>query len=172
MTMKFLDEDISKNMPALNDKPFDDLIPEISDEAFVLGYPLGKSDRGHLPIWKRASIATEPGNDYEGYPIILVDTATSKGMSGGPVICRQTGLIRLRAHAATETGALAPDDLVGRGEMFLGVYSGRFRDELTELQLARVWKAYLVDEICRGNYRPRYDEAVHAPEEVIAAAAG
>jgi hypothetical protein len=50
-----------------------------SMEAFVIGYPRGMSGGGNLPIWKRATIATEPDIDLDGLPKFFIDTATREG---------------------------------------------------------------------------------------------
>ena len=58
---------------------------------FVLGYPKGISGGRGFPIWKRASIATEPDIQHDGLPKLLVDTATREGMSGAPVVAIADG---------------------------------------------------------------------------------
>jgi len=49
-------------------------------DAFVLGYPLGISGGAKFPIWKRASIASEPDIDVDSLPKIVIDTATREGI--------------------------------------------------------------------------------------------
>ena len=120
---------------------------EVADEVFLLGYPLGL----HLhdfPIWKRGTIASEPALDYEGKPMMLVDTASNKGMSGSPVILRKSN------------GMLANGDQVFGGDLgfqFVGVYSGRVapKGDL-DAQLGMVWRADVVEEIIVANthYEP------------------
>ncbi len=120
---------------------------EVADEVFLLGYPLGL----HLddfPIWKRGTIASEPALDYEGKPMMLVDTASNKGMSGSPVILRKSN------------GMLANGDQVFGGDIgfqFVGVYSGRVapKGDL-DAQLGMVWRAQVVEEIIVANtlYEP------------------
>ncbi len=59
----------------------DNMQAVVGGECFVLGYPLGKTP---FPIWKRASIASEP--EYLKFDFInsfYIDTATRAGMSGG-----------------------------------------------------------------------------------------
>jgi hypothetical protein len=60
-------------------------------DAFVLGYPRGMSGGGHFPVWKRATIATEPDIDLDGLPRFYIDTATREGMSGSPVYAQEVG---------------------------------------------------------------------------------
>jgi hypothetical protein len=99
----------------------------VGKEVFVLGYPFGQlALRLSLhPIWKRASIATELDYLVEHLPMFLVDTASRSGMSGSPVIY-----------------------VAGQFQQFVGVYSGRYgADDLNDVQLGRVWRAPLVQEI-------------------------
>jgi len=106
-----------------------------SMEAFVLGYPRGMSGGGHFPIWKRATIATEPGFDLDGLPRFYIDTATREGMSGSPVYAQEVGYW-LPEDETDERKAV-----IGKGRRFVGVYSGRLgaEDEF-KAQLGIVWK--------------------------------
>lgn len=126
---------------AINDYPFQiDLLPEVGMECFVVGYPLGLKGRVSTPIWKRGSIATEPELDHDRLPMMLIDTATRKGMSGSPVIIRHHGV-----HLPT--GEITDDSVFGTVENFLGVYSGRVGDDELGGQLGRVWKMRVIEEI-------------------------
>ncbi len=83
---------------AVNHEFYDliDLTVRCGDDAFVLGYPhFVDGGASFLPIWKRASIASDPRiAQGPGHPPrVLVDTATRQGMSGGPVFVRQSGYI-------------------------------------------------------------------------------
>ncbi len=104
-------------------------------EAFVLGYPRGMSGGGHFPIWKRATIATEPDFDLDGLPRFYIDTATREGMSGSPVYAQEVGYW-LPEDENNENKAV-----IGKGRRFVGVYSGRLgaEDEF-KAQLGIVWK--------------------------------
>lgn len=115
-------------------------------DVFVLGFPFGIAGCGAFPIWKRASLATEPELDYDDLPKIMIDTATRPGMSGSPVICRKWGW-----YLNSQGGTSAPD---GTSTQFVGVYSGRIgaEDEL-KAQLGIVWKAAAVDDIIVGRQR-------------------
>lgn len=106
-----------------------------SMEAFVLGYPRGMSGGGHLPIWKRATIATEPDFDLDGLPRFYVDTATREGMSGSPVYAQEVG------YWLPEGESDPSKALIGKGRRFVGVYSGRLgADDEFKAQLGIVWK--------------------------------
>jgi Trypsin-like peptidase domain len=106
-----------------------------SMEAFVLGYPLGMSGGAHFPIWKRATIATEPDFDLDGLPRFYIDTATRKGMSGAPVYAQEVG------YWLPEGESDQSKALIGKGRRFVGVYSGRLgADDEFKAQLGIVWK--------------------------------
>ncbi len=110
----------------------------IGMDAFILGYPFG-IHVSTLPIWKRASIASEPGVSIRGQPCFYVDTASRPGMSGSPVILRSWGGYETDTRGHVTGGAAA---------RFIGVYSGRIgaEDEL-QAQLGIVWRADVVDQI-------------------------
>lgn len=124
---------------------FIDFEVSAGDDAFVIGYPLGISG-GSLPIWKRASIASEPDIDIGDVPKFLIDTATREGMSGSPVIATRHGITNPRGV----TG-LVDETVFGTAETFVGVYSGRVDDDLLGAQIGIVWKASVVQEIIKGK---------------------
>lgn len=64
----------------------------VADDAFVIGYPFSDPPPAQLPIWKRASIASEPDLDIDKLPKMYIDTATSPGLSGSPVVMQRDGL--------------------------------------------------------------------------------
>lgn len=113
------------------------------DDAFVLGFPKAMNARG-FPIWKRASIATEPDINLDGLPKLLLDTATRQGMSGSPVIGVRRGI-------TNPSGSFGSDTIIGESTQFVGVYSGRIGDDELGVQLGIVWKSSVIDEIIKGN---------------------
>lgn len=121
------------------------LEPYVGMDCFVIGYPKGLMGRVNTPIWKRASIATEPLIDHDRKPLFLIDTASRKGMSGSPVIARHSGIY------GGKGGAIAPDTILGTVENFIGIYSGRVDDDELGIQIGRVWKASVIDEILAGD---------------------
>jgi hypothetical protein len=128
----------------LNELPSTPMTLEVSHEVFVLGYPLGLMGEHGLPIWKRASVATEPGTSS---PNFLVDTATRAGMSGSPVLLRYRGFYKHNRDSAEPSD----DDWFGEGTMPVGIYSGRLGASSIEAQLGVVWKFHLIDEIIDGK---------------------
>lgn len=55
-----------------------------SQDLFVVGFPYDYASITIFPIWKRASISSEPNL----FPIFSVDATTRAGMSGSPVVFR------------------------------------------------------------------------------------
>ena len=120
-------------------------------EVFLPGYPLGIGGPGHLPIWKRASVATslEVGDQK----CFLVDTASREGMSGSPCF----SIANWQYYRQDpQTGKLT---VVQRplSHRLLGVYSGRINpsDQL-EAQLGIVWREHLLFEILRNGIEGSY----------------
>lgn len=125
----------------------DDILPEVADDTFVIGYPFDDMRYLGLPIWKKASIATEPQVNEDQLPKILIDTATRPGLSGSPVIYQRIGIHKLK------NGISQPDSIFGRIRGFLGVYSGRIGKGEEMAQLGIVWKKKVIDEIIEGNQK-------------------
>ncbi|MCV2863341.1 serine protease [Defluviimonas sp. WL0075] len=119
--------------------------PMAGEDCFIVGYPEGLLGPGGTPIWKRASIATEPELDYDGRPVFLVDSLTRPGLSGAPVFARINGLWG-QEGAQIEIGVGSPTPF-GFWTNFLGIYAGREGDDKVGFQLARVWKKAVLDEI-------------------------
>lgn len=130
----------------INAHEFDDLQVAVGDEAFVIGFPKHMQGGHGFPIWKRASIATEPDFDLDRLPKLLIDTATRAGMSGSPVIAVHRGTHQKRGDTTLKFGS---------GQSFLGVYSSRIGDDELGVQLGTVWKASVLDEIIGQGVRGR-----------------
>jgi hypothetical protein len=113
-----------------------------SMDAFVIGYPRGMSGGGHFPIWKRATIATEPDFDLDGLPRFYIDTATREGMSGSPVYAQEVGYWLPEGETEFDKAS------IGKGRRFVGIYSGRLgaEDEF-KAQLGIVWKESALIEL-------------------------
>ncbi len=141
-------QDIVKPLNSLPTTPGLLLAPGV--DLFILGFPRGLSGEGR-PIWKRASIATEPEVSIGGLPKMLVDKASREGMSGAPVLCRQYG----SALMADGTLQMMPSDTGGKMTQLVGIYSGRIgaEDEL-KAQLGVVWKWEVIDEIVSDGKHP------------------
>lgn len=117
------------------------LAVQVGMEAFVLGYPIGISGGGGFPLWKRASVASEPDFDMNQLPMFYIDTATKQGMSGSPVYFHQSGMW-------IEEGKSFPADaILGAGDRFAGIYSGRTDGEEFFAQIGKVWKEEVIRRI-------------------------
>jgi hypothetical protein len=138
------------NMPGGDLHPINELSAvkmrvTVGADAFILGYPFAIG-RALLPVWKRASIASEPHVSIDHLPYFFADTASRAGMSGSAVILRTWG------SYVDENGNLGLDPRTY--SRFLGVYSGRIgaEDEL-KAQLGIVWRAEVIEQIIQGGRR-------------------
>jgi hypothetical protein len=118
---------------------------QVGDDAFVIGYPFFDTPYVQMPIWKRASIASEPDIDLDQLPKLLIDTATRPGLSGSPVIMQRVGI-----HGMTD-GILRGPEIIGRIRNFIGIYSGRIGADELKAQLGVVWKARVIEEIIQAK---------------------
>ena len=121
----------------------------VTDDVFVIGYPLGLSGsssyQGAMPIYKRGSIASEPGVNYNDRPCLLIDCRTFSGMSGSPVVVSHSGIWM-------PSGEITDDSIIGTVQNLLGVYSGRMGTQHTKVtegysDIGIVWKIAAVQEI-------------------------
>jgi hypothetical protein len=99
-----------------------------------------------LPIWKRASIGTEPLIDLDGVPKVMIDTATREGMSGSLVLARHD-----LSGPYTKKDGTTVQSFRTRLDQVLGVYSGRIGEKDIKAQLGIVWKARVINEIIEGK---------------------
>lgn len=113
-----------------------DLIPQPAMSVSIIGFPFGLSAGGAWPIWKTGHIATDPDVDFDGRPSFLIDATTRSGMSGSPVVVRSAGGHMTRSGNYILAGGITTK--------FLGIYSGRIRDDV---ELGRVWRPRVLEEI-------------------------
>ncbi len=138
----------------LNSRKWANLEPFVGENLFVVGFPRNLHMHG-LPIWKRATFASEPVlfADKRGHRQVWIDCASREGMSGSPVIQVAHGHY-LREHGSTFDNMLPGHD-------FYGIYSGRlvdpdddprFDDQLVA-QIGIVWPRPLIERIARDGVR-------------------
>lgn len=132
---------------------YKDYSPMVGDDCFIVGYPDGFIGPNGTPIWKRASIATEPELDYDQKPLFLADSLTRKGMSGSPVFAKVSGLWGQEGESVNIGGEGA--NYLGYWTKFIGVYAGREGADKEGFQLARVWKNSAMEEIIRHGVKPK-----------------
>lgn len=132
----------------INNLSAEDLATEIGAELFVVGYPRNLSLIA-TPLWKRATIATEPAlfEDSPGRRQVWIDCTTREGMSGSPVLAIQNNMHRTAAKPNTVNA--------GSGHSLFGIYSGRLIDPMTDpnlddmllSQIGIVWPKALIANI-------------------------
>ena len=65
---------------------------EVGTSVLVVGFPLGFRDTlHHLPVARRAGIASAFGLRFQGQGYFLTDGRTHRGISGAPVVMRRPG---------------------------------------------------------------------------------
>jgi hypothetical protein len=117
-----------------------EVVHTVGDDLFLLGYPMGITDHSLTPIWKRASIATEPSERWNGQEQILVDAASRQGMSGCPAIYySKNGVVPVYPGSSLQISIPL--------HILHGVYVGRLGSGHLEAQLGIVWKKTVIDEI-------------------------
>ncbi len=104
----------------------------VMDQAFVTGYPLEASTTPNkFPIYKSGIIASEP-MIFNTEPRFYIDGKTKKGYSGSPVVLKQSN----PTQQESKINGFTHERLD-----FIGIYSGRDRQEETEFEaeLGIVW---------------------------------
>ena len=109
----------------------------------IVGYPAAVGQRSASAVWTRATIASEPHEDFDGLPSFLVDARARDGQSGSPVI----GFWLPGEPKQTANGALI--EMTPRWELF-GIYSGRITKKS---DLGRVWKRAAIVEVLTSGVR-------------------
>jgi hypothetical protein len=126
----------------VNDYTYPRLYHFAGSNIFVLGQALPESTNAYpvpFPIWKRGSIASEIIVPWNMRPAFLIDSRTSKGMSGSPVFARIFG------PAAYGDGSIHTDNVLV--SEFMGVYSGRLFDDENNASVGLVWHRNLIDQL-------------------------
>ncbi len=132
-----------------------------SEDIFIIGYPRGITDYTGQPIWKRATVATDPSLGWHRQEQFLVDCASKQGMSGAPVFFHSVhGHVRLGGAQIMSNGSIT---------IFHGIYVGRIGTTSEfEAQVGRVWKKKIIDEIidnAQTHYLP--DELLLSESEIL-----
>ena len=143
----------------------DELI-DPGDDLFVLGYPRGIADYSFEPIWKRATVASDPHGGWNRQPQFLIDCASREGMSGAPVVAfSKTGNVQVGGMKHIGNGPAA---------VLHGIYVGRLvdpevtvEDRLFEAQIGTVWKRSVIDEIIDGKVLGLHSSEVVAPGKAV-----
>lgn len=84
-------------------------------------------------------------------PKMYLDTATSEGMSGSPVVISTTApFVSIDGQTKMATGG-AP------ARKFLGVYASRIHHLQMQAQLGIMWRRAVIDEIISGGVKGNYE---------------
>jgi len=116
-----------------------DMIPTPAMPISIIGFPLGRTAGGALPIWVTGFIASEPDVDIDNMPLLYVNATGRSGLSGAPVV------LRLSGGYATSDGKF----IFGGGYQtkFIGINSGRICENS---EVCRVWKPIVLDQILKS----------------------
>jgi len=127
----------------VNQFQFEPLFTHIGADLLIAGYPYSNYEGLMLPIWKRGSLASEPGFSWQNRPAFLIDAASRPGMSGSPVFRRVFG----PAASPDEQGNyMIKADNVMTSE-FVGVYAGHLTTQDANVTIGYAWYGALIDEI-------------------------
>lgn len=155
-----LDSPWPPSVDCINDrKVYDSWKLEAGADCLIVGFPEGLPGSDSTPIWKRASVASEPNLDYKGMPVFLCDSATRKGLSGGPVFGRALGMFDQNAKPIDPYSA--GPKFFGYWPVFVGIYSGREGDENDGFQLGRVWKENALIDIVSNKTAAENPFVIH-----------
>jgi hypothetical protein len=117
---------------------------EVTEELFIPGYPHNIQDYYSQPVWKRATIASSVQLGWNDAPKFLIDSASTSGMSGSPVLYYSpNGVVRIwgGTHYFSQEVAI-----------LVGIYVGRIGIEKdADPQIGTVWHQSVIDEIIEGN---------------------
>jgi hypothetical protein len=115
---------------------------EVGAALLVIGFPLGFHDAlHHMPVVRRASLASSYGLRFQGMGYFLTDARTHRGSSGAPVVIRVPGSRGVRGQVSCR---------------LLGVHSSRFdmatRDPVEDeaLGLNCAWYADILLTLSEG----------------------
>ncbi len=115
---------------------------EVGAALLVIGFPLGFHDAlHHMPVVRRASLASSYGLRFQGMGYFLTDARTHRGSSGAPVVIRVPGSPGVRGEVSCR---------------LLGVHSSRFdmatRDPVEDeaLGLNCAWYADILLTLSEG----------------------
>tara|TARA_Y100001001_G_scaffold149562_1_gene159465 strand:+ start:570 stop:1316 length:747 start_codon:yes stop_codon:yes gene_type:complete len=98
------------------------LFSMVGFECSIVGYPQAAIGGMMTPVWRRATIASEPSLPVDGKPMFLLDASTSPGFSGAPVFRRHIGPAPLIDNDSDEI-TIDLDAVVRTS--FVGIYAGR-----------------------------------------------
>ena len=117
---------------------------DVTEEVYIPSYPHNITDYYYNPVWKRATIASDPKIKWKEERKFLIDSASSSGMSGASVFYYNTqGVVNIgsgRYHLNRPAAIHA------------GVYVGRIGvTDKADPKVGTVWHTSVIDEIIDGK---------------------
>jgi hypothetical protein len=83
------------------------------------GELIGGMPHGGWPIWITGHIAADPGLDYHGRPVYLINASTGGGLSGAPVFIKAEGKMKfIGVHSSGITSRYSGRRIEGMGEVW------------------------------------------------------
>ena len=116
---------------------------QVSQDVFILGYPEAIGAEGAPAIWKRGTVASEPGFPLNSRTCFLIDSATRPGLSGSPVVAKFE-----RPSWEFRGGTLSRD---GTELGFCGLYSARLTGPIEQAQLGVVWPIHAIEGVIENG---------------------
>lgn len=126
--------------------PYDPVNPGVdmfvgpTETVSVIGFPYGIATGSLFAVWATGFIASEPGVDYRGLPIQLIDCRSRPSQSGSPVLAYRSGGTIAIANGNSATFSHPVSKLVG-------VYGGRIN---AESDIGIVWKTSAILELANS----------------------
>lgn len=121
---------------------------ELGGALQLIGFPYGLHDQANaLPLWQQGHVASEPGMDFDGHPLLAIHATAYPGMSGAPVLASVPikGLPGAAPRAARRlVGVYSSLPLSTTGE-FPEAYCGRGPHEA--MHWGHVWRADCLSEL-------------------------
>ncbi|MFM5568697.1 hypothetical protein ACET8I_19400 [Aeromonas veronii] len=118
---------------------------EVTEELFIPGYPQNVRDFYSQPVWKRATIASSVRGGWNREPKFLIDSASTSGMSGAPVLYYSPkGQVQILGSTYQFSQDVA---------ILAGIYVGRVGvNEKQDPQIGTVWKTSVIREIIEAKH--------------------
>lgn len=124
----------------INDQEEEPIATAAGDDCFIIGYPLRNYEGMIPPIWKRGSLASDTLMGIGPRPAFFVDAATTKGMSGSPIVRRIGGL----TVQDKDRGVLRELSTI----QLIGIYAGRLESrDMEAVNLGYGWYRTLIDPV-------------------------
>lgn len=125
-----------------------DMQLDAGSNLFIIGYPFGIEP---FPIWKRATVASEPMlMNKMPMPFLSVDTSTRQGLSGSPVFSYETSGYRSNNGDVFMTAR--------PHHKYIGIYTGRRPvSSGDDAHIGIVWPREMIDAIFVDGIKDKHD---------------